>query len=411
MEISYRLPQTIHLDRISKRFYNLSIGLYLLHMAVMADLTSFYPDVLMRFRVPSFILVSCLALLAIGSRVLRKQLPLRAILLYLILLSLMLAGFLHPENVPYIKEILFQGYFIKYVLLFSLLFLYEEDPDIRNRQLTVIAIASLLVYQLGISQDMFYDENGNFEYMTVGYGCAQWWVVLAQGVFYYRNKLIKLACFIGTVYFAAIIAVYGNRGALVLLFFTVALLMAIYIPLKHLTLLGIVILSALGGILLFLEPILLKVGNIFGLDLENSRNFILLTRGVLGRDSGRFPIYRECFGAILRHPLFGNGIGGDRVATELHGYAHNIVLELCVDFGVIIGLLIYGWLLYVGFQMLFRCHNRAWRALFLPFYTFSMIQLIFSGSLYRSGYLLASLVIYLTYVTYVKHNCIVTENS
>ena len=144
-------------------------------------------------------------------------------------------------------------------------------------------------------------------------------------------------------------------------------------------------------------------GDLLGFDLTLSRNFRLLSEGSLGYDSGRFPIWQACFDAILQHPLLGNGSQGDR-AVSLNqlgeaSYAHNIVIELCVDFGVIAGVLIYLWLLYIGFRMLFRCQNRDWRALFLPFYVFSMIQLFLSGTFYESGYLLASVMIYLAYTS------------
>ena len=114
-------------------------------------------------------------------------------------------------------------------------------------------------------------------------------------------------------------------------------------------------------------------------------------------DSGRFPIYRACLNSIAEHPFLGVGACGDRVVTVSHDYAHNIILELCVEYGVIIGGLIYLFLLYIGFRMLFKCKDRAWRALFLPFYVFSMVELFFSGTFLQSGHLLASVVIYFAY--------------
>ena len=121
-------------------FYNAAIGLYLLHFAVMAELTNIYSDSLFRFRVPSFALVAVLAAMAICSRFLRKQIPVRILLFYLAYTTLILFSLARPENAPYIKEYFVRGYFIKYVLLFSLLFMYEENPDTRVQQLTVIAI-------------------------------------------------------------------------------------------------------------------------------------------------------------------------------------------------------------------------------------------------------------------------------
>lgn len=403
----YKIPTVIELSRMPDRFYNFAIGLYLLHMALMAELTFYFPDVLMRFRMPSFLLVAVLALAAVSSRAIFRGVSLRSILVYFVFLLMALSGIIyHPENLVYMKETVFQGYFIKYVFLFSALFLFEDKPDVRIRQLTIIALAVLLMYQYGVSHGMYLNEDGNFEYMSVGYGCAPWWTILAQGIFYYKNKLAKLFCLIGSFYFAGFILNYGNRGALAVIAVMLIILLIVYIPLKYLVLLGGFLLLTMLGILLFLQPIMEMAGDLLGFDLTVSRNFRLLSSGSIGYDSGRMPIYNACFDAILQHPLFGNGSNGDRAATfaKLGSpiSAHNVIIELCVNFGVIIGVLIYIWILYVGFRMLFRCQSRNWRALFLPFYVYSMVQLFFSGILYESGHLLASVTIYFTYTFHNK---------
>lgn len=410
----YKLPGAIQLKAMPNGFYNFAIGLYLLHMALMAELTSFFPGTLMRFRMPSFLLVALLALAVIVPRALFRGIPMRSVLVYLIFLLMATSGILYqPENFVYVKESLFQGYFIKYVLLFSALFLFEENPDIRVRQLTVISLASLLMYQYGVSNEMFLSERGYFEYMTVGYGCAPWWIVWTQGIFYYKNKLAKLICLIGSIYFAGFILNYGNRGALVVIAAALVIFLFVYVPLKYMVLLGVFLLLALLGVFLFLQQIMEMAENLLGFDLTLSRNFRLLSEGRLGYDSGRIPIYLACFEAVLQHPLLGNGSYGDRAASLIQlgevSYAHNIVLELCVNFGVIAGALIYMWLLYAGFRMLFRSQSRDWRALFLPFYVFSMIQLFLSGTFYESGYLLASVIIYFTYISH--NRCIDCQRS
>ena len=147
---------------------------------------------------------------------------------------------------------------------------------------------------------MFLNEDGLLHYMTVGYGCASWWVIWTQGIFYYKNKLIKLSCLLVSLYFAIFILNYGNRGALVVIVVALAVLMMVYIPLKYLVLLGVVILLATSAAFLFLQPLMELAGDLLGFDLTLSRNFRLLSNGLLGYDSGRLPIYRVCFEAILQ---------------------------------------------------------------------------------------------------------------
>ena len=95
MEIRLRVPQRIPLKPAPGTFYNIAVGLYLLHMAVMATLTNFYPDVLMRFRMPSFLLVAGLVLVAIALRLLKKGVPLRPLLFYCAFFALMLLGIVY----------------------------------------------------------------------------------------------------------------------------------------------------------------------------------------------------------------------------------------------------------------------------------------------------------------------------
>ena len=395
----YRIPHTIDLREAPDRFHNFAVGLYLLHMAVMANLTLCFEDALLRFRMPSFLLAALLALIAVGYRAAFRGVPLRALLLYLVFFSMAASAALsQPEALTYMKDILFSGSFVKFALLFSLVFVFEEEPETRVRQLTVISIVSLLVYQLGVSRGVFVYDDGKFAYMPIGYGAAPWWCIVAQGVFYYKNKFARLICLVTAAYFAVFIATYGNRGALVVVLAALAVFLVVYVPLKHLVLLGGFAVLAIMGALLFLEPIMGMAGKFLGFDLTQSRTFRLVSSGRLWYDSGRFPIYKACFGAILRSPLLGNGAGGDFIATSSQldeaSYAHNIVIELCVDFGVVAGALVYIWLLYIGARMLFKCRDRSQRALFLPFYVFSMIKLFFSGTFYESGYLLASVMIY-----------------
>lgn len=381
-------------------FYNFAVFFYLLYTACYAELSLCVP-LFSRLRLPMFVLAVGMLGLAVLMRLKEKKLPLKILLFYLLYFAVVLSGVLYSgSSLPYIGNIMLNQSFIKYSLLFSAVFLFEDTPDTRVRQLTVVSLVTLLVFQVGISKGFFLDDKGRLEYMAVGYGCAPWWIFIAQGILYYKNKLIKLACLLFAVYFAFIIAVYGNRGALLVIALAALLGLIVYLPPKRLAIVGAGIAAALTLTVLFLEPLLKLAGRLLHMDLTLSRNFRLLDSGMLTYDSGRQSIYRECWNAVVNRPLLGYGVGGDRLVTTGHGYAHNIVLELCVSLGVLVGLLVFCWLLYLGFRMLFCCRDRAWTALFFPFYVFSMIELFFSGSVYESGWLMAAIVIFLTCSTY-----------
>ena len=379
------------------RFYNVAVFLYLLHMVVMANLTMYYPDTLMRFRLPSFAIVTALLLLAILLQLQERSFPLSTILSFVGIVAAILCGAaIYDETIPILKAIFLKGYFIKYVFLFSLIFTLEKDPQTRRKQLLVVATVALATYQLGVILEVYGSKN-NFEYMTVGYGCAPWWAIVTQGVFSCTKKLSRLVCLALSTYFAGFITLYGNRGALLIILLTIPILVIAYIPRKKK--IAFLLFMAAGAVILYsnLGPILQWSGEKLNMNLDNSRNFRLLAHDRLTYDSGRFPIYKAVLDTLEENPLLARGIGADRLLTPSGSYVHNIVLELCVDFGVIIGLLLYSWLLYIGFYMFIRCKSREWRALFLPFYCYSMIELFLSGSLWESGYLFAAIAVYLRF--------------
>jgi O-antigen ligase len=65
----------------------------------------------------------------------------------------------------------------------------------------------------------------------------------------------------------------------------------------------------------------------------NSRTLRLIASSQFESESGRSEIYQIAFNAILDGNLLGYGLAGDAYFLQ-GGYAHNFIIELCVDFGV-----------------------------------------------------------------------------
>ena len=381
--------------------YNAIVFIYLLSSSTLGHLTLIFPG-LLKWRLLIHIITAALLAGALVVKALRKPIPVSGLLVYFVMMAAYIySAFFHPENMPYLQDIFLNYSFIKDILLLSFIFLLEDEPEVRTNHLIIIGILLLLVMQARILRGTFFAASGNdVEYMSIGYGCASGWVLVVQGLFLCKKRIAKLICMAFSLYFAAVIAFYGNRGAVLTIIFTFFIMIIVYIPQKQKWLLNIIISAGLGAVFLNIESILRMVGNILGFNLLQSRNLRLMIEKSISYDSGRLPIYRDVLNKIWESPVFGYGIGADRVVTGPHTYAHNIILELCVDFGVFAGIAIYIWLLYIGCQMLFRCERRNWTALFLPYYTYSMVMLFLSGTLWQSGYLFAAVMIYLVYDTH-----------
>lgn len=108
------------------------------------------------------------------------------------------------------------------------------------------------------------------------------------------------------------------------------------------------------------------------------RIFDKLLLGEVSSSSGRDVIREELMSKIAERPLFGYGICGDRAI--MGGYAHNILIEFWVDFGVLFGtlmLITFGIILILGYR---RADGQGEKGLILTLIFSSFCMLFLSGS-------------------------------
>lgn len=104
--------------------------------------------------------------------------------------------------------------------------------------------------------------------------------------------------------------------------------------------------------------------------------------GILLDSSGRDSFASTVWDAVKENPIFGYGLGGDR--QILGGrYVHNLFFELLVSFGVVIGSIIFIWLLVKCIRAL-RCKDLARKKVVLAFFCFAFLKLMFSSSMLYS---------------------------
>lgn len=198
-----------------------------------------------------------------------------------------------------------------------------------------------------------------------------------EGKRYYVLSAISLLC----------ILVAGSRGPLVGVGLVVLLQLWEYIRAKR-PLQRIIWISgflvAFGLILFNLSSLLMSAGQFLQELGISSRTVEMLANGsYYTEDSGRSVIWGVAGDLIRTGGPFGHGIYGDRYViaqqtTLWIGYCHNIVLEILVDFGYLLGGIILAVMLCRMIRIL-RAPDSEWRSLYLIF-LLSASQLIFSGS-------------------------------
>lgn len=102
-------------------------------------------------------------------------------------------------------------------------------------------------------------------------------------------------------------------------------------------------------ILILLFPLMLNILDNIGF---NSRTLYLFLNGEIGNDSNRSELLSVIMQKIELSPFLGYGVFGDRPFLD-GGYCHNIFIELFIDFGVFLPILIILFSLFY-----FRCKLR-----------------------------------------------------
>ena len=189
---------------------------------------------------------------------------------------------------------------------------------------------------------------------------------------------------------AVLIIGYGGRGAIVVLFLFVAILVVIRIldgntssTKKFVLITGVVLVGIV--ILIFGDQLLELLISILTRHNINSRSIEMFLGGSFSDSNGRDKIWRTVLEAIPNGLPFGYGLFGDRpFVAPLHyaGYSHNLFLELLVSFGVI-GAVCIIYIISDAIRMIILCRDENWRIIYVILFVCSC-KLLLSLTLWYS---------------------------
>lgn len=238
-------------------------------------------------------------------------------------------------------------------------------------------MAGLVQYTILISSKALIIDNMSFAYsflptaiITLYFTVKRWnWIFLICSV-------IAVALLIGS----------GTRGPLICLIAYIFLYIITNLHSKKVLLTSIVstivvlLWAKMGNFL----GTLMQVKSLFNNLGVSERIFDFILKNDYFSTQSRDTIFDLTKKAVYENPYIGTGIFGDRVVTG-RGYAHNFILEILCQFGIIIGVLV----LLVFFFLIIRTYIHEYhlgKDLILIIIPMGLIKLMFSSSYLEEPY-------------------------
>lgn len=293
------------------------------------------------------------------------------VFLYLIIVIITTVSLLvYPNNRKYINDILFDILFIN-----SLTYLYTvqiKDIKIFENVSVKFALYTFIINSiLGILGFLKIIDLSIYS-MTLGYSLLFSLLIYTREYLKHkniRNLTVMIMSF-------AIIFIVGSRGPLLSFLIFIALYLLInrrnisnYLFI-FLSFISLVVIASYRNILLLISSVI----HMFGIE---SRTLYLLLQSEGTNLSGRDELYNIVLQKIFENPITGLGLAGDRL--YLGTYSHNIILELLSHFGLIIGIILFIYILLSIYNE-FRVKDLEYKNFLLIWFCLGFVPLFVSGS-------------------------------
>jgi hypothetical protein len=132
-----------------------------------------------------------------------------------------------------------------------------------------------------------------------------------------------------------------------------------------------------------------------------SRTLLKISEGDFTISNTRVPLYEQCKFYIRESLLTGYGPLGSRSVIVGYPYPHSIVYEMILDYGIIIGSIILGFIIFTGLYMLLKSKGD-YRFLASLFFITGILRLSVSNSFYYVNYISITIALFITYKKYIR---------
>ncbi len=318
------------------------------------------------------------------------------IVLWCVLLSACMVTYaVHPEY----EEWLFHGEFNIWLSIFRpdqpiYIYLFIRLIDNSEKLFTALKYSALALFLYDAARFVYAEmvvgywegtgiSRGTEGEYNLGFGYEVLFLfIIFMVIARYKNKLFYAPALVALMF----ILIAGSRGPLVGVGLIMILLAADAVkklPMAYRYL--IIILVCLSAVILinYYDVILMGSATFLNNLGISSRTITKILSGEITEDNGRLRLYEIAIDLIRTGGPFGNGIYGDRyvissVTKMWIGYCHNVVLEILVDYGYLLGTAILLLMARKIIRILFS-EDSEWRSLYIIF-LISCSQLLLSGS-------------------------------
>lgn len=205
-------------------------------------------------------------------------------------------------------------------------------------------------------------------------------------LYYFLRRHFKLQDFLFFIVGITLITLYGGRMSMfsIITYIIINELFNSYFKDKRLFIINLSVIISFGAILFFTwNYIILFISNLLSVFNIDSRNLeSLVNKNALSFET-RMPIFEYIKYELSLQGFGMNGIFGDRVALRKYGswiaYSHNIVFEILISFGFILGTLLILIFIFKYIKSIFK-GNLDRKNIILLFSCLVILRLFVSGS-------------------------------
>ena len=281
-----------------------------------------------------------------------------------------------------------------YLIVFSLI----RDEKKWRKILLYFSYINMILLIITTMSGLYSGSGREVNYLGIGITGAMWIPVIMQNAFTSVGKR-RIINAIATVFFSAFVLTYGNRGSVVAIFVYLVFCILHFTKLKRKIIISIGISAIVGFYIIFQNTINTLLLNIIYKLGISSRNLTLLLNNQITYTTHRMDeIWVYVFDSIKERWWIGYGLCYDRVLSgDISTYAHNLVLETWLSFGVIIGTVLLFVYVVSGLKLCLCKNEPGWSGLFSPFFISSTVLLMFNNSFCQLGFFWASTGMYFAY--------------
>lgn len=305
--------------------------------------------------------------------VLRKS-KVKLLIIYIIFVLIFLVHYLlFPENLLYLKELVFPLFFMGLPA-----FVYSLTIDNWTILKQMMKKAGLIVFLFGAFQSILIFTGQ----VTLGsYSMSLSYYMLLPTLLFLDEFLNKFSmkAFLLSIVSIIIILALGSRGpilSIIIFVFLMLIRSSSKFSFKKTFIYGTFISISLF-IIIFFKQILVFLDNLllnFGIQSRTIRLFLREDLYLSGRDS----LYQAVIDGISNKPVLGLGIGGDRLVNN-GSYVHNLFLEIQANYGVIFGTIVGVLIVMLIIKALF-VKNKELYSLIIIWLSLGFVPLMVSSS-------------------------------